>query len=615
MPGLVPGIQVLRLRQAQLSFRIALGKVRSMPRFAAQQWFEMPELRRRRLATAVWIPLRASETVDSEGQYGQPNSHEEIFCVGSIAFPPASRPLAETLGWHDLSLMHSGGPYAFRDKPYKSAEVYQYNDGEDVGIDLIFEQSVSGHPSIWHVNPDLILALGLVQEGDIWVRPEEGYVDVIRQRRDNSGKVIAIEIRSEFLRDYLAARGLALRVAYYRRRMAVLREKPAFNWPSERVEAIQPHDRFEARIFEVDETGGPFGGGVAVFHAWRTDVDPEEDVPVFGPESDLNTDFRSTTYTRAGAKLFRVEGELWREEWIEPSDRSERVRGDKSTEQVFFIVDAAGNRLPSTALNNEDIGRYLWFDPRVASALLSRRGSGIRWYTAYTGSIWCSPSCPIHFGVNRLGLVNVYAYDVAKYPVWQQKVWAGHNVPPDGAVSAELLAAQMRAEPARTKAAEELLQLAMDEIDQLFQEKLATPLFRSHHAAEEILRGINRFRATDSSGLLSLAKDLARLVADRMDVNALRKIVQPPDGEKWGSLKSLEKVLATKIEPDRAAEIVGRLFGIYELRLGDAHLPSSELSDALSKARVDPAAPFVQQGAELIYAAAYSLHMACEALR
>ena len=32
-------------------------------------------------------------------------------------------------------------------------------------------------------------------------------------------------------------------------------------------------------------------------------------------------------------------------------------------------------------------------------------------------------------------------------------------------------------------------------------------------------------------------------------------------------------------------------------------------------AQVYPAAPFVQQGAELIYAAAYSLHMACEALR
>ncbi len=114
--------------------------------------------------------------------------------------------------------MHSGGPYAFKDKPYKPAEVYQRNEGEDLGIELIFEQSVSGHPPIWHVNPDLLLALGLVQQGDVWVRPEEGYTDVIRQRRDKSGKIVAIEIRNEFLRDYLAARGLALRVACYRQR-------------------------------------------------------------------------------------------------------------------------------------------------------------------------------------------------------------------------------------------------------------------------------------------------------------------------------------------------------------------------------------------------------------
>ena len=158
-----------------------------MARSADQQWFEMPDLRRRRFATAVWVPLRASETVNSEGQYGQPDSYEELVYAGSVAFPPASRPLAEKLGWSDLGL-HSAGPYAFKDKPYKTAEIFQYNDGEDVGIDLIFEQRVSGHSNIWHINPDLILALGLIQEGDTWVRPEEGYVEVMRQRRDESGK-------------------------------------------------------------------------------------------------------------------------------------------------------------------------------------------------------------------------------------------------------------------------------------------------------------------------------------------------------------------------------------------------------------------------------------------
>lgn len=579
-----------------------------------QEWFEMADLRRRRFATAVWVPLRASETIDPQGEYGQPHSREELFCVGSIAFPPASRAQAEMLGWSDLGLMHSGGPYAFKDKPYKPAEVYQYNDGEDLGVEFIFEQSVSGHVPVWHINPDIILALRLVEEGDLLVRPEEGYIDVIRRRRDSSGKVVAIEIRNEFLRDYLAARGLALRVAYYRQRMAVLTEQPAFNWPSGHIEDCRPHDRFETRIFEVDETGGAFGAGVAVLHAWRTDVDSEEDVPVFGPESDSNTDFRSTRYTRGGMKFFRVEGELWREEWIEPADKSERVRGDPPSDQVFFVVDAGGSKQPSTLLDDEGIGRYLWFDPHVVATLLSRRGSGLKWYTAYTGSIWCSPHCPVHFGVNRLGLINVYAFDIAKYSLWQQKVWAGHNIPPDGAVCAELLAAQMRASPARTKSPEQLLGIAIDELDGLFVNKFGTPLFRTHHAAEEIVESIHRFRAVDKTGLLSLAKDLARLVADRIDVNALRRIIAPPAGEKWGSLKSLEKALGSQIEAERASAIVAPLFGIYELRVGDAHLPSTEINSAMTKARVDQTTPFVEQGAQLIYSAAYALHQAWEEL-
>ncbi len=128
------------------------------------------------------------------------------------------------------------------------------------------------------------------------------------------------------------------------------------------------------------------------------------------------------------------------------------------------------------------------------------------------------------------------------------------------------------------------------------------------------MRGIHRFRATDKAGLLSLAKDLARLVADRIDVNVLRKIVAPPAGEKWGSLKSLEKALASKIEPERAAAIVAPLFGMYELRLGDAHLPSAEIDDAMTKIPVDQTEPFVQQGAQLIYGAAYSLHLVWQEL-
>jgi hypothetical protein len=385
-------------------------------------------------------------------------------------------------------------------------------------------------------------------------------------------------------------------------------------WPKEGLIQDQPHDRFEARVFEVDGDGGPAGGEVAVFEAWRTDVDPEEDVPVFGPENDSNTAGRSSSFKRRGPVFSRAEGELWREEWIEPRDSSERVRGDDPLEPVFYVIDAAGTRESGLKLNDQDIGRYLWFDARVIPVLANRRGGGLRWYTADTGSVWCSPDDAVHFGVNGLGLINVYAYDVARLAQWQQRIWASHNVAPDGAVSAELLDAQMRTRPARTRAPEADLRSAMNELDATFKSSLGAPLFIVHEASEEIFRSAHRFRAADKDGIFALAKDVARLTADRIDVGVLQKIVVPPKGEKWGSLKSLEKLLATRLPPDEARAMVAPLVGIYELRLRDAHLPSSEINEAFALANVDPAARPLEQGRQLLESAVSALRAIFEAL-
>ena len=67
----------------------------------------------------------------------------------------------------------------------------------------------------------------------------------------------------------------------------------------------------------------------AMLRMWRTDVDEDDDAPVMGPESNDNTDVESSRGHRGGGyEGVRVEGEFWREEWIEHSGRSVRVRGD-----------------------------------------------------------------------------------------------------------------------------------------------------------------------------------------------------------------------------------------------------------------------------------------------
>lgn len=573
-----------------------------------QQWFEMPELRKKRFSNSVWIPLRQSETIINEGDYFKLGFKEEVLCVGSVAIPLAHKELADKLGWSDIGLAHDPKPYAFKDGRYKPCDIYQYSDGEDFGVELVLVQRVnSNHQNLWHINQDLIMALGLIQEGNVWVRPDEAYVEVIKVKIDNEGYYKSIEIKAEFLRDYLAARSLILRLAIYRQRTAIVSDASYITWSESGLEVNEPHDRFEAKVSEADRDDGLFGGEVAVFSTWRTDVDPNEDVPVFGPETNSNTASRSFTYKRQGKKSFRVAGELWREEWIEPAAQSERVRGDDPDEPIFFTVDASAGRLPSTRLNFEEVGRYLWFSSQVINVLSEQRGGGLSWYTRDTGVVSCSPDYKVHFGINKIGLINVYAYDVASLPNWQQRIWASCNLSPDGAVSEELLSAQMATNPANTIAPEVAFSNLLKAVDERFTTWSGKPLFRVHEASDQILRKIHRFRAFDKPSLLVLAKDVARLTADLIDVSCLQNIITAPKGEKWGSLKHLEKALSTKTNPDKARDALTILVGIYELRLGDAHLPSSRIDEAFAKVGIDLTDTPLNQSTQLLENAAECL--------
>jgi hypothetical protein len=573
------------------------------------QWFEMLDIRRRRLANAVWIPLRQSEALSNHGEQGKVGECEEFLGVGSVAFHVEHRNIGESLGWSDIGIGHEAMPYAFKDGRYKPADIYLHNETDAVGVELIFERRLNGdHPPRWLVNQDLTMALGLIEEGDVWRCANEGYAEVIRSRREKDGRIVAIEIKAEFLRDYLAARGLMLRVAQYRQRMAILEDASYLPWAKEPKLESKEHDRFEMRVFEVDTSGALFGGSVAVFQVWRTDVDNEEDVPVFGPENDSNTASRSGSFERTGDKAYRAESELWREEWIEPADRSVRVRGDPPFEEFFYSVGAGGEQLPASALDNEEVGRYLWFRPSVIEALLQYRGARVDWYTRHTGQVKCSPDYSVHFGVNRQGFVNVYAYDVARLPQWQQRIWSGHNATPEGPVASELLDSQQRCEPAATTAPEDEFKKLLQNLNDVFAQQYGGPLFRPHESTRDILDRVHRFRALDATGLLALAKDVARITADSIDVGVLRTVVSPAKGETWRSLKHLENALATRVDADAAHNALTRLVGIYELRLADAHLPSSKLRNAYDLAGVNLADSAIDQAVSLIEGAMESLN-------
>ncbi len=562
---------------------------------------------RRAFANATWVPLRASQEHE-EGKAGDTEVGyvSEFFGCGSVAFPPQHREVADTLSWGDLGSGHSARPYAYEDGHYSPIDEYQYNDKDPIGVELVFvhEQPVVGGVH-WILNPDLVVALRLIKDGNNWVRPEEDFVVVAREVLDQSGKPLLIEIKRAFLIDYLAARGLALRLSYYRQRVENVSALEGTEYEGlENHQNERDHGRFELLIRPLNDV---YGGSWASFRVWRTDVDEEDDAPVLGPEHEENTEFEQSEGVRSGPDGVRVEGEFWKDEWIDHQRLSVRVRGDIDTTLPHFIVDTDGTRAASATLNNEDVGRWLWFRSSIVTELLSHRGFSLKWHTSETGSIRSTSGYSSHFGINSADLVTVYAYDIARLAAWEQHIWAAHNVAPDGKVSGELLSAQVKTQPASTHAVEELLFVSMRMLEQGFRRKFGVALFTHDIDDEAAMQQVTRFHSKDQASLLRLAKEIIRVLSDRLNVRELRKLSTHADRDKRGSNKLLQDVLAKKVGEARARQVLGPIAGAYDLRVGDAHPTGSKIGEALKLAGIDESRSHLRQGEQLIRNVGHSI--------
>lgn len=571
-----------------------------------RDWILQTRETRRSFANATWVPLRASQDDEQGPRVTEIGHISEYFGCGSVAFSPQHRETAENLSWSDIGIGHSARPYAYDDGYYSPIDQYQYNDKEPIGVELVFvhDQPVVGGEN-WILNPDLVVALRLVKEGHTWVRPEEDFVVVAREILDSDGRYRLIEIKREFLIDYLAARGLALRLSYYRQRVENVAVVEGTNYEGlANHQSERDHGRFELLMRSLNDV---YGGSWASFRVWRTDIDEEEDAPVLGPERDDNTESEQSEGVRVGPKGIRVESEFWKDEWIDHRAQSVRVRGDTDQSLPHFIVETDGTRMASSALDSEDVGRWLWFRPSVVTDLIGRRGFALKWYTAETGAIISTSGYATHFGVNSADLLTIYAYDIARLAAWEQHVWAAHNAPPDGKVSGELLASQVRTQPASTHAVEELLFVSMRMLEKGFESRFGVNLFNHQIDDDSAMQQISRFHCRDQASLLRLAKEIIRVLSDRLNVRELRKLSSHAEKDKLGSNKLLQDVLAKQVGEKRAHQVFGSIVGAYDLRVGDAHPTSSKIGDALKLAGIDESRSYLRQGEQLIHNVGYSV--------
>ncbi len=565
--------------------------------------------RRRSLADVVWIPIRSSQKVSETGMPGHAGYKEEFFGIHTLTVRVEDKLKAVKLRWMDLSVGGSHRGYVAdsdegQDGRYVPASVHEHFR-DFSGLRLVLRNGFDGEEQEeWHLLQDFVVTLSLKRENDVWIRPCEGYMEVARLHRNSEGDPSLLEVRASHLKDYLCARQMGLVVVSYRSRVQIFEDAQHISWPDGYASDTADDDRWEGRVTEIHEGGMPYGGKIAAARIGRTDVGAEVDVPELGEPSDDNVEFESWTTKHNGPKLYRVSGESWRTEWINSSTCSPIVRHDRVTPTAFFVIDSSGRQENAEGL--EESRRWLWFSPDVVPMLAHRRGGKLDWYTRDTGRVGCSGYC-VHFGVNAIGLVNVYAKDIAHLPDWLQRQWSGYNVGPDGGVSDELLASQVRAKPAESQAPEVFLATGLARLEHLANKKLGINLLRDNHKLDDLISKAHRFRSVNEEGLLALSKDLYRLTGERFNAAALQKIYPPSKGERWGSLKSLEKVIASREGEDLSKKLLSGLVSIYELRKQDAHLPSNDYKNAYKLLRIDRDAPYVMQGFQLMDACVGSI--------
>lgn len=524
-----------------------------------QSYFELRDIHS--LQSRSWIPLRLVREAKLEPPAANIVRLEEWTGIATAAVENAHRPIASKMGWSgDLDMTpHRAGVESWG---YVSADVFRWGS-RTIGINLVIDQHIEQESrSVWHLHPDLVVALGLVREEDIWFRPEEGWAEVARLKRDDKGSPAELGIKAEFLRDYLAARGMALYCSSYRERVAVTANKLDYSWPDDELRETIGSDQRECIIVD-SEYPDPAG------HFW-------------------------------------VRGALWRTEWVESGTLSTRVRCDPDPHTTSFALKNDGTR----AIAKELAGAMSWlfFDPAIVAALLRHRSAELRWATSETGVLGAT-AYGVHFGVNSLGLITVFAKDIGGLQPWEQRIWSAHNVTPDGGVSQELFAAQMEVNPASTVAPEKNLKAAIEAVDAAFQGRYGAPLLREHDSVSGLLRRAHRFLAAEPDGVLELSKELTRLFIERINVDLiLTALALPKSDKKPGSLKALERLAAAHSSASAAAKMMAPLFGIYDLRLADAHLGEGKIASGKARAGVVDSDPPAMQGRQLIQSFVDTLH-------
>jgi len=542
-------------------------------------WFEFKDIINKNIEDSVWIPLWWHQTTKSEVKKPEIGYWEDFIFTQVVIASEDDKDELMSEECSSFNPCHANKSKRW-DAYYLRADTY-YSYNEPIGEYLVLYQDFGrkASPRV-HINQDLIFALDLIEEDGKWIRPSEGYDTVIRQNRNEEGVVYKVEIKSKYLKDYLCAKGMGAVFAAYHERVAIFKDVPNFGWPNEygSEKKLSEHVRWNGYFQPVDDNGDVGLGKWSFLTSGYKEI-KTDDVPKFDPRNE-DDEMYSESYETKGNPVsrYRVVGELRKIEWIAPGAVSTRVGEDKE-EGLSFYSGADGSLKSGDELSYPP--QWLWFNNDIINRVLRFRGSALSWYSSQTGSISLNSDWKLHFGINRLGLINVFAKDIVELPRWQQEIWKGYNVTPDGGVSKELQMSQMQCKPAETKAVEDLFLLMLRNVADGFMWLTNKSLLQGMPTTDEMCRKINRFVVQQDDDVFKLAKEIVKVTVESFDIAVLRsQLILEGDKKKFGSIKLFQEFLCKFIHPDEAYIIMSPIFHLYSLRLADAHKKSSEVIEA-----------------------------------
>jgi hypothetical protein len=569
-----------------------------------KEWFFMQDIKKTKLVKKTWIPIYASKYIYKNGHYGENGYIEDFFGVNSVLIDCEQKKNVNKKIINQIIQYGSCTP-GVDENTYIKAGTFFSDDNTITGDYLVLKQN---HPtdteqSIFHINQDLILAFDLIQHEDSFIRPIEDNIEVVRFRKNSSGRIDLVEIKKELLLDYLSARSSCLIIDRFHQR--IINSKNKFFKQNEEIHTEETKDsQWEAQQFEIYKGGHKKDSSAIIITVKKTDVDYKEDVPKYNFNESYESTSREVQFS--GNILISVISEYRRYEILDNNGISQRIRNDVVESTIPFIIDNDGK----TELPNQfhDKICWLWFKPDIVLEIMKRENAILGWYTEYTGSLGPNSRYCVHFGVNKLCYINVFAKDIAALPEIYKKLWAAYSTIPDGNVSKELLMAQMECNPAPTHSPEKCFRIGIAEFERAFKEKYNRNIFCQHQDEKELLRSIHRFQAINKEGLFRLAKIMTKYLIERMDQDFLKKITcRMP--KKTGTIKRLENILNSFGVDGRG--LTSPFIGIYELRHSDSHLGSSELAQSFKLLKItfeDNKENYISEAHQIINFISYRLH-------